>query len=325
MMSACGAPQAVPRFRGEITSVGRHIPPSAYAYYMGAVRDESHGNIERAEQLYLRTIQADPRSGSAWAGLVRTGCRTSQEHVEDLANTAKKVADRPALALVALANCLLEPAFKTGQDQAVRLKAAQQAAEEALTAEPQLLPASLALKRALNLMGSVEQAARICPAYELYTNRPCQSGKTADASSDPLSSVDALLLKGRLTQGIDAAAGLMTPGELSIRLLALGLSAQALEQAQFVLINDPDDLNAQLVLCLTERPLTAQKINAITAQVSDDGAMLAPLGRVLLLIELARTEKQAASLLLKSDGFAINSEQDQLLVWWRGRLETTLR
>lgn len=339
-VSACGGSASVQRVRGDVTSLGRYIPPSAYAYYMGGLRDEAQGNVERAEQLYLATLRIDPESGAAWAGLIRTGCRISLEHINNLADSARSAGDRPALALVALANCLLKPQFETQGTGPELLKSSEQAALEALKAEPQLLAASLALEQALLSLGASERAARVCPAYELYTNRSCRSSArdqaaladlaTEDTSDDlhvqqKLSALDALLLNGQVNRGFDVAAGLMTSGEFSLRLLALGMASSASKHADFVLLNDSDDLNALLVVCLAKRPIDPATITLIAAQMIDGQFELAPLGRALFLVELARVEPQTAARLLSNDAFALSAEEDQLLAWWLQQLEATLQ
>ena len=314
---------AVVRVRGTERHAGRRIEPQAYAYYLSAVRDETQGHVERAEHLYLATLRVDPESGAAWAGLLRVGCRLSREHPENIAEAAQKAADRPALSWVELATC-----FMTTRDQGTTtirtdLRASEAAARQAITLEPLLASASLALAESLERQGRKRDAAQVERGYRLYSGNELRLpvDQAACCAASNLVLIDDLLSQGQVDQAMDAAAGVLEPGELCLRLFAQGQMDLALSLASQVHLNDPNNQNARLVLWLSERPLDHQR----WAQETQLGAWtpLAPLGQVLLALELARLAPDAVRDLVTHLDWDTTARHDPLLAWWLNELRVT--
>lgn len=306
----CTPATPVLRQRGTAVEFGRVIPPNAYAHFMAGLRAESSNATEEARELYMAALRADPRAGAAWAGLVRTACSLPDGKVLDVLSAALGAADRPALPLVAFAQCKL----KSKQPSAVR--EAERASHQALHYEPLLKQASWTLQASLAAQGRLTAAQRARNGYELYVGQTF--APSAPESQDlparlPLSAIDRDLLGGDIAQARDAAAGQLTLGELSVRTWALGGAQAALEMAQQALVNEPDDPDAQLVLALAHRPPALENLTRLVHNQRTD---VCALGLVLLAIELKRTQSGSAGHLLDELALDDVAHDDPLLKRW---------
>ncbi len=321
--TGCASAPSVVRVRGDESHLGRVISPSAYALYMSALRDEARGDFERAESLYRATLKQDPKSGAAWAGLVRTSCHRGRSELDQVLQQAKHAADRPALALVAYATCLLDPQFEANVSSTALVDEAQQASREALGHEPLLPEASTTLAAALRTSGRDRSARHIEQAYALFAGRPLIR-KAQHQAPPTLMDIDTLIVANQVDRALDAAAGILTPGEFSIRVLALGKAEAALQVASEVLINDPRDPNAHLAARLGTQDCSTvdQLCLHPCGPVRQEG--LSPLARVLLVQAISEVQPGLTPALLERLQLNRPVETDPLFDWWLAEVERRL-
>jgi len=277
---------------------------------MAGLRAESAQATEEARVLYLSALRADPQAGAAWAGLVRTTCALPNEKVKDVIASALRAADRPALPLLAFAQCRLTSTEQSAAEDAER------ASRLALQFEPLLKQASGTLQAALTAQDKLTAAKRVRAAYELYAGESLGTGaqNTEDQNEPPmLSAIDRDVLRGEIPRARDTAVGRLTLGELSVRTMALGLTQAALEMAQQVLVNEADDPNAGLVVMLAQRP---PELSGLTHLLLNQRTDVCSLGLVLLAVELKRTQADVADHLLDELSLEDAAKLDPLLGSW---------
>ncbi len=306
------------RARGEVRQPGRPIHPSAYSYFISALHDEAEGNLKRAESLYLATLKEDPESGAAWAGLIRTGCHRSREHIEEVMSGAQKAADRPALALVEYADCLIVPKYAHADDETARLESAASASRKAMSLEPLFKPATQSLARALHSLGKKDEAEQVGRAYELYVKKPLEPGNHC-VECVSLEAIDRALFQGDIDRAKDLSTGRMTSGEFSARVLSVGNARQAQLWAEVVLANDPLDPDARIVFALTQ-PREPKNTHAL---LTTDGRSPSRLAALLYLVRLSGSYPRLAKRLLQDLPPPDREDEDQLILWWETRLQNS--
>ena len=311
VLLGCGSSSGVKRVRGDVSHRGRIIPASAYAYYVSALREETHGRPTRAETLYLATLKEDPKSGAAWAGLIRTSCQSDRTQLDPLLDAAVHAADRPALSFLEYGRCLYEEQSKSENPAPRMLKRAEFAARQALRQEPLLEGASVLLAKILDCRGRPGEAEHVRRGYELYARASLpalrESEKVASSSR-----IDELISKGDKDGAMDAAAGILTMGQFSLRAWALGHPDMALEVSELVLRNDPNDPDARLVALLEARPFGRE------AQLAPEvpAGHLSALGQTLYLFEVAGLFPEDARLLYEQAHLDEAAFDDPLIAWW---------
>ncbi|HXS17325.1 MAG TPA: hypothetical protein VN764_09055 [Polyangiaceae bacterium] len=306
---SCSPVTPVLRKRGATTELGRAIAPEAYAYFMRGLRAESAQATGEARGLFLAALRADPQGGAVWAGLLRTACDLPPKEVDDILSAAVRSSDRPALPLVAYAQCKLQKASA----QSTAAHDAERASRQALQFEPLFRQASWTLQASLDAQGRAAEARRVRDGYELYTGQRFNL-KVDEAERLPtLSAIDRELLRGDIARAQDTASGRLTLGELSTRAWALGRAPIALKMAQAVLINEPDQPDARLILMLSHRPLQLEQLTHLLNSPRTD---LSVLGLVFLAIELRGIQPDASRHLLDEVAAAEPSKDDPLLESW---------
>lgn len=244
----CAAGQDIERRRGARVERGREVPEVAYAWYARGTYLEREGDLELARIAYEHAIDADPKSGAAWAGLGRVHCHFDRALAEaTLARGLRRASEHVPL-LLAQAECLLgwgEP------EKAVT------SAESALHLDPLYPQASDVLGRALEAAGKQEEAGRVRAGAKLYFEPSVAlavpaGARSTDTESFSLAAVDEALGREDLSRARTLALELMSPAELALRALALEKPALAREQALLVVRADPLDVTAGVVLTLLE-------------------------------------------------------------------------
>lgn len=232
-LQACQTQATVTRRKGAVEERGRVISPDAYASFARGIVLERRGAHRQAEAAYRGVLHIDPKSGAAWAALVRVVCRDSASSASALARRAERHADRPALSFVSLGECLLE-------GDAPR---AEELAHEALSHEPELDSARSLLRDARRLLRDADLTQRAEDGGE-GSRPPVSHGVSA------LDAVDAALMRGDLEAAQLRATGRLFSGELALRAWALGQDELARKQTQFALRLQPADADACLTLQL---------------------------------------------------------------------------
>lgn len=264
--------------------MGRHIPAQAYAWYARGMHFEKTGHLQEAEFAYQAAIDMDRQSGSAWASLVRVRCQKSDRKALEAAAQGLSHALRHAPIFTERARCLLTT-WKTKLPQRKATDLVQRAlgdARAAVELEPSYVPGNrltVKIYRALSQDAKAESWER---AYELFT------GSSLFEEKPPVPHVDELLAQARLGEARIQAAGLVAPGELAVRALALNRPQVALEQAQMILRASPHDADASLVLLLSEDHGNALHVNQIRGQLS-------PIGVIVFVAHLKRTAGSEAA------------------------------
>lgn len=321
--TSCAPVPSIVRTRGSVNEAGRPIPPHAYAFFLSALQSEAAGIYEHAKKLYVAALRSDPHSGAAWAGLIRTTCQLGHRDIEGTLSSALQASDRPALPLVAYAECKLKPSPSRSGDSLAEARRAETASRRAIKSEPGLRSASLALIRSLQTQGRARAATRARVAYQLFVGEPLQQDQIELTTTDRTAALDAIdlhVIHQRTQDAVDATAGYITLGELSVRMLALGRPDSAAIAAQQVLFNEPSNLDAQLVLVLGRRPPPAEELSRILNMHLQDHSTLSALGQALLANELERTERGSGHDYLRQLNVGAPSG-DQLLDLWLSEIE----
>ena len=283
-LSACSSAQSVPRRNGDMIEMGRHIPPQAYAWYARGIHFEQTGHLREAEFAYQAAIDLDRQSGSAWASLVRVRCQNNDKKALEAAAQGLSQSLRHAPIFTERARCLLSTwEKKLPQPKATRL--VQQAlsdAQAAVALEPNDMPANQLTVEIYRALSQDAQADKWTRAYGLFT------GSSLFEETTQAPPVDELLAQGRLREARIQAAGLIAPGELAVRALALNRPQVALEQAQMILRASPQDADANLVLLVSEENTNAFQASQVHGQLS-------PIGMVVFLSHLKRTAGSEAA------------------------------
>lgn len=322
LISGCAGGTTVPRRSGNQESNGREISALAYAWYLRGQHLEALGDSEEAEYAYEQTLREDRASGRAWAALASLHCKRRDPKTETTFNDGLARASEKAPVYVARSRCA-----QLGDEHAQAIRFAQRALAE----DPTLPEATLALADAHLARGDARTAQTILNAYEAFAGhkaRPKSSELSPEhrllSASETLTRVDRALRESNLEHARRVAAGIISPGELAVRAALLGKPELALVQADFALLLDADDPDAQVAWFICHRPSLQPKPalpRALALTALKEPSSLAVLAYTEYL--LYSVGRQAALLFVRH--FHLSKSLDPLLESARARLERSLK
>jgi len=234
----CGGLQKVERRNGDHVEVARSVPPRAYAWYARARYLHRLGEIDLAREAYLAVLDADPRSGAAYAGLGSTYCSSDRDLAERTFSRGLRRADERVPIHLEHGRCQL------GWGEA---KLAVASARQAFERDPSSPEASVLLVDALTAAGQTAEAARVARGHRLYARAlpPPPPGAPSEVA------IDRALVQGDFALAEALSLEVMPQSVLAARALALGRRGYAEELAALVTAASPDDATAWTVLALT--------------------------------------------------------------------------
>ncbi len=263
LVAGCAGHATVVRRSAGHEYVGRHVPAEAYAAYARGLAHEARGEAALAEQEFSEACQADPASGSAWAGRGRVACPTDLERAESLFARGLELAVERVPVLLARAECRLSHGDREG---------ALSDAEVAMRLAPDAPRVSTLLERSLLAEGHVEAARRVALTARL---RGVFVRRREVSSGSDTTELDAVIRTADLASVRRAARGQVEPGTLALRLFALGQPRMAEEQAIWVLSADPDQTDAAVALWLVQAP-AASTVATAAPQAMDQAPPFTP-------------------------------------------------
>jgi hypothetical protein len=248
---------------------GHFIEPSAYsAYLQGALLEQNGGRAE-AQKAYARAVTEDPNAAEAWARLGAIQCLHSPRQADAALARAARLGRNIEQVFIARSECELERG-KAGS--------AVQSAEKAAELAPDDVEASLAVARALERAGRIEDARRWVHALALRSESSLSGlratidlaartgttphgrlagerielliaslgGRTSE--EDARTALDNALAASDLSQARAAALRAHLSGsDLATRAYELGRFEIALEVASRVLGAEPGNTDARIV------------------------------------------------------------------------------
>jgi len=243
-LPSCGGLQKkVERRRDQQIEVGRRVSGVAYAWYARARFLHRQGELVLAREAYREALDADPRSGAAYAGLGASYCETERTMASETFARGLRKADETLPIYLARGRCELlwgEPAQ------------ALVTAEQAFSLEPAAPETSALLVDALASTGRLAQAQRVERAQRMFAGL----GKTTIEAEAGTAAVDSALRRGDLARAEALSLEVMPASHFAARALALGHVEYAAEQAALVFAAAPNDRTAWAVLLLTRPAAT---------------------------------------------------------------------
>lgn len=292
LIAGCSTTSQVTRKNGELLWQGRSISPAAYAWYARGLRLEATGQLHSAEKAFAEATLADPASGSAWAAWGRVVCARSFEEANGIFLRGQERAEEQLPVWTARSAC---------SQRHGRLRTALEYAQRAVRVAPRSREASARWVAIANAFQDTTQASVIRAAYENTFEESLDSPPARPVEADvSLAELDAIIAHGDLSRVRAAAVGLISPGELSLRLLAHRKWAFAEEQAALVLGAEADQPDATLASWLVaEYAATAtfgpHRLDMKSLQRSLDVDGLSTLGVLLFAEHLRRTTGDEAA------------------------------
>lgn len=246
-------------------SLGRVVPPEAYAAYAAGIEYEAAGQKVAARDSYDEARRLDPESGAAWAALGRVTCAEAPESaLRTFADGLERAAERLPI-WIARATCLTEHG---------ELERALLDARMALGVAPAMPRLTELHANILERMGRTEEAAASRRALDFYLRG---DSSQREVTSD-VTSVDQALARGDFAAAERLSVGLLSSGELALRALTLGQTEHARALAALVLAAEPSNADAAVVLLVSGG---APRNTELAAETPAFGP-LSPLGACLL-------------------------------------------
>jgi tetratricopeptide (TPR) repeat protein len=287
---------SVTRIYAGKTKEERFIVPEAYAHYTEAQLLETSGDDAAAEQEYLQAVDLDPDSVDIWTRLGAVRCRLESDFDAAFGNAESLDRDYAPLwrerSICALSRNDSQHAIEWGK--------------RAIALDPDDARSSLAVTRALEKAGQIQEAARWKlalqlrdpggPSFEAAVQNLIQKGKRPARSKASISTrpgrkdVDHALLHDSPKRARELALKSGVPvSELAMRAAALGLTEIAATESRRVLDADPDDSDAWIAaLVAADLAHDEERFLTATGLLGSEPLAPGPLGRRLLVELLAR-------------------------------------